>query len=119
MSEPASKLSLLLQGIDTVECAYYLHAREVCGIDFLRLTALREALRQAKVREPAVIDLGGVAFLLHPYGSSSGYPLVMSNNDFHIQFGEFNDPSFFVRFPSEALWREGAFALHRRFLEWT
>ena len=113
-----SVLRLLLTGIDTVECAYYLRAAGPCGIDFERLTALREELRQAKVREPGVIELGGVGFLLHPYGSSSGYPLVMSNTDFHIQFGEFNDPSFFVRFPSEALWRLGAFTLHRRFLEW-
>jgi hypothetical protein len=109
---------LLLQGIDTIECAYYLRAHGACGIDFLRLTALREELRQAKVREPAVIDLGGAQFLLHPYGSSSGYPLVMSNADFHIQFGEFNNPSFFVKFLSGALWREGAFALHRRLLDW-
>jgi hypothetical protein len=109
---------LLLQGIDTVECAYYLRASGAGGIDFDRLTSLREELRTAKVREPSVVELGGVGFLLHPYGSSSGYPLVMSNTDFHIQFGQFNDPSFFVRFPSEALWRVGAFALHRRFLEW-
>ena len=111
-------MKLLLQGIDTLECAYYLRALGACGIDFQRLTALREELRMAKVRAPAVIELGGVEFLLHPYGSSSGYPLVMSNMDFHIQFGEFNDPSFFVRFPSEALWRAGALALHRRFLDW-
>jgi hypothetical protein len=108
----------VLSGIDTIECAYYLRVRAGCEIDFERLTALREELRCAKVRAPAVIALGGLEFLLHPYGSQSGYPLVMSNRDFHIQFGEFNDPSFFVRFSSEALWREGAFALHARFLAW-
>ena len=118
MSEPAPKFSLLLQGIDTIECAYYLRAPGPCGIDFEALTARREELCLAKVREPAVVELGGVEFLLHPYGTRSGYPLVMSNRDFHIQFGEFNDPSFFVRFPSEALWRMGALALHHRFLEW-
>ena len=118
VSEDAAKFSLLLQGIDTIECAYYLRAGGRCGIDFLGITALREELRHAKVREPAVIELGGVQFLLHPYGSQSGYPLVISNANFHIQLGEFNDPSFFVKFLSEALWREGAFALHRRFLDW-
>jgi hypothetical protein len=39
---------LLLQGIDTLECAYYLHAGEGCTIDFERLTARREELRQAR-----------------------------------------------------------------------
>jgi hypothetical protein len=108
----------LLQGIDTVECAYYLRGRGACGIDFQRLVALREELRLVKVREPAVITLGGVSFLLHPYGSASGYPLVISNADYQIQFGEFNDPSFYVKFLSEALWRESALGLHQRFLTW-
>ncbi len=108
----------VLSGIDTIECAYYLRIQGKCEIDFQRLTAMREDLRLAKVREPALIELGGIEFLLHPYGSQSGYPLVINNRDFHIQFGEFNDPSFFVRFSSEALWREGAFGLHGRFLAW-
>lgn len=113
-----SAFRVLLSGIDTVECAYYLRAREDCAVDFERLTALREELRLAKVREPAVVELGNASFLLHPYGSASGYPLVMSNAEYQIQFGEFNNPSFFVKFLSEALWRESALGLHRRFLAW-
>lgn len=108
----------LLSGIDTVECAYYLRASGTCGIDFERLTAQREELRLAKVREPAVVHLGSESFLLQPYGSASGYPLVMSNADYLVQFGELNDPSFFVRFLSEALWRDSAPGLHRRLLAW-
>lgn len=109
---------LLLSGIDTVECAYYLRGVDVCAVDFARLTALREELRLAKVREPAVVELGDASFLLHPYGSASGYPLVMSNADFHVQFGERNNPSFFVKFLSAALWRDSALGLHQRFLAW-
>jgi hypothetical protein len=108
----------LLSGHDTVECAYYLRSLGECGIDFERLTALREELRQAKVREPAVVRLGNESFLLHPYGSASGYPLVMSNSEYQIQFGELNNPSFFVKFLSAALWRDSALGLHARFLEW-
>jgi hypothetical protein len=113
---------LLLQGIDTLECAYYLRQKAITTSDtlnFQELIARREELRRAKTKEAAVVTLGGVDCLLHPYGSGSGYPIVISNQDFHIQMGEFNDPSFFVRFRSEALWRESALALHAKFLEWT
>ncbi len=111
----------LLSGIDTIECAYYLRCkgeRSEDMIDFQDLTSRRESMRTAKRRDPMVVRLGNTEFLLHPYGSSSGYPLVISNQDFHIQMGEFNDPSFFVRFRSEALWRESALALHEKFAAW-
>ena len=111
-------LRSLLMGHDTIECAYYLHSGGTSGIDFERLTALREELRLAKVREPVVVHLGSESFLLQPYGSASGYPLVMSNADYIIQFGELNNPSFFVKFLSEALWRDSALGLHQRFLAW-
>ena len=42
----------------------------------------------------------------------------MSNADYIIQFGELNNPSFFVKFLSEALWRDSALGLHQRFLAW-
>ena len=111
-------LRSLLMGHDTIECAYYLHSGGTSGIDFERLTALREELRLAKVREPVVVHLGSESFLLQPYGSASGYPLVMSNADYIIQFGELNNPSFFVKFLSEALWRDSALGLHQRFIAW-
>ena len=110
----------LLHGHDTVACAYYLHRRDTGadGIDFERLVAEKEALRQAKMREPKVVRLGEMEFLLQPYGTASGYPLVITNRDYRIEMGEFMNPSFFVTFTSEALWREGAQALHDKFIAW-
>ncbi|MEK7437991.1 MAG: hypothetical protein AAB150_14030 [Pseudomonadota bacterium] len=116
MADTAFKL--LLDGHDTVECCYYLQAPAGKGLDFERLGALREALRQGKSKDPRPITLGGVEFLLQRYGSSRGFPLVLSNADMSIECGEFNDPSFYVIYRSEALWRESAFALHERFLDW-
>jgi len=110
--------TLLLHGHDTVECCYYLRASVGNGFDVERLTAQREGLRQSKTKDPLPVTLGGMEFLLLRYGSSRGFPLVLSNADFSIEYGEYNDPSFYVTYRSEALWREGAFALHRRFLDW-
>lgn len=111
-------LKLLLHGHDTVECCYYLRAPAGQGLDFERLTTQREALRQGKSRDPLPVTLGGMELLLQRYGSSSGFPIVLKNADFEIECGEFNDPSFYVTFRSEALWSEGVLALHERFLEW-
>lgn len=108
----------LLYGFDTIECAYYLRKTYGSALDFARLAIEKEALRQIKHAEPKVINLGGVDFLLQPYGSSSGFPFVITNPDFTIAFGEFNNPSFFVKFRSLALWRESTFALHQRFMQW-
>ena len=68
-----SEPKLLLFGHDTVECSYYLQAAPGCSIDFEALTVQREALRQAKSRDPKPITLGGVDFLLHRSGSSRGF----------------------------------------------
>lgn len=114
----APELKLLLFGHDTVQCAYNLVVTESCSIDFDRLAIAREAAKQSKSREPIVIELGGVGFLLEPSGSKSGYPFIINNPDFRIEFGPFNTPSFYVTFRSEALWREGAQALHQRFIRW-
>lgn len=113
--------TLLLQGIDTVECAYYLRRRpedQADAFDFASLLVEKEHLRQQRAKEPKAIKIAGVEFLLHSFGSGSGYPLVLSNRDFHIQCGERNDPTFYVKFRSEALWREGAWPLHNRFMDW-
>lgn len=53
-----------------------------------------------------------------PNGTKSGYPFLIENEAFSIQFGEFNKPNFFVTFRSFALWQFGAQALNRRFLNW-
>jgi hypothetical protein len=44
--------------------------------------------------------------------------LVLTAPDCKIECGEFNRPSFFVTFRSEALWRQSAAHLHARFLTW-
>lgn len=111
-------MKLLLSGLDTVECAYFLRPTPQCALDFGALGLEKERLRQSKKREPAKIELGGKEFLLQSYGSGSGYPFVIENADMTIEFGEFNDPSFFVTFRSIALWHKGASALHQQFMLW-
>ncbi|HUW36284.1 MAG TPA: hypothetical protein VMV91_03040 [Rhodocyclaceae bacterium] len=109
---------LLLSGHDTIECAYYLAPTEACLLDYGKLAAEKEALRQSKTRKPTHIKLGSEEFLLAGHGTRSGYPFLIENEAFSIQFGEFNKPSFFVTFRSIALWHSGAQGLHDRFLSW-
>jgi len=111
-------MKLLLSGLDTVECAYYLRSGCISNLDFAALRERREAHRESKSRDPLVIELGGTEFMLSPNGTKSGYPFVISNQHCTIQFGEFNDPSFFVTYRSIALWHQGARALHETFLRW-
>ncbi|WP_174874426.1 hypothetical protein [Vogesella oryzae] len=114
----ACETRFLLAGHDTVQCAYYLHRAAHCTLDFTFLSIEKERLRQAKQRDACVLIVGGMPWSLKPYGSGSGYPLVMENADFKVEFGEFNNPSFFVTYRSQALWQHGAMALHQRFLQW-
>jgi hypothetical protein len=109
---------LLLHGLDTVQCAYYLSPPSATRLDFKSLAILKEQLRTDKSREPRAVTLGGTEFFLYPYGSSSGYPFVLSNEDFKIELGEFNNPSCFVTFRSQGLWRQPAMTLHEKFLAW-
>jgi hypothetical protein len=112
--------SFLLHGLDTIQCAYYLRPTMYGEhIDFMSLAVEKETLQKAKTKEPKPITLAGMEFLLHPYGSSSGYPFIISNQFFKIEFGEFNSPSFFVTYPSQALWAHGADVLHNKFMEWS
>ena len=108
-----------LSGHDTIECAYYLAPGYDGTIDYERLAAEKEALRSAKVRRPKAIQLGNEEFLLMPNGTKSGYPFLIENDSFSIQFGEFNKPNFFVTFRSFALWQHGATKLHQRFIDWS
>lgn len=117
MSGPAT-FRRLLTGLDTVQAAYYLVPRPGAEFSFAELLADRERLRASKRRASLVREIGGVSFFLRPYGSGSGYPLVLENRDFTIECGEFNNPSFFVTFRSETLWQRGAEALHATFLAW-
>jgi hypothetical protein len=109
---------ILIHGFDTVQCAYFMELSGDCGIDFQLLREKKEKIRVSKNKDPELISLGEVKFLIHPFGTASGYPLVISNEDFKIEMGEFNSPNFFVTFRSQALWRESAFTLHDKFMEW-
>lgn len=111
-------MKFLLSGLDTVECAYYLAPSSDCKIDFAALREKRELMRRFKDTEQIVFELGGTEFMLSPNGTKSGYPFLISNRDCTIQFGEFNNPSFFVKFSSFALWNKGAKAMHDQFLQW-
>lgn len=111
-------LKLLLHGVDTVQCAYYLGPPSAKHLDFAKLAVMKEQLRMDKSREPRAVTLGGIEFFLQSYGSSSGYPFVLTNEDFKIELGEFNHPSCFVTFRSQGLWRQSAAALHDQFLTW-
>ncbi len=107
-----------MHGIDTLQCAYYCKYFRSPGIDFRDLAEKKELIRQSKSKNPKAVTLGNTEFLLQPYGTSSGYPIVIENGDFKIEMGEFNKPNFFVTYRSQSLWRDGAFSLHKKFLQW-
>jgi hypothetical protein len=111
-------IKLLLQGIDTIQCAYYLAPIRSKDIDFRRMAEQKEEIRQSKSKNPLPITLGNSEFLLQPFGTASGYPFVLENGDFKIELGEFNKPNFFVTYRSQALWRESAVFLHEKFINW-
>ena len=111
-------IKLLLYGIDTLQCAYYCRPVRLNGIDFRYLTEQKEGIRQTKSKNPLPVMLGNTEFLLQPYGTASGYPLVIENGDLKIEMGEFNKPNLFVTFRSQALWQESVFLLHEKFLRW-
>jgi len=108
----------LIQGFDTIECAYYLTRRDDCTLDFEAIAFEQDLLVRAKSKSGSILKLGNEEFLLASHGIKSGYPYLMENEAFIIQFGEFNKPNFFVKFRSIALWHQGAEGLHRRFLAW-
>lgn len=108
----------LISGQDTVEVCYYLRPLADCALDFQEMWLQRELLRQSKSREPRILTLGSESFLLKSHGSRNGFPFVMENDTYIVEFGEFNDPSFRVKFRSQPLWQHGVQALHQRFLDW-
>lgn len=108
----------LLAGLDTVQVCYYLRPTIGREFNFEALTQLKERARAAKVRDGASVDIGGWLFRVRPYGSGSGYPLVLDHPHYTLECGEYNNPSFFVTYRSQALWQLGAEALHEAFLTW-
>lgn len=57
-------MNLLLSGLDTVECAYYLRPTASACLDFDALRLKRETHFQSKSRDPLLVELGGMAFEL-------------------------------------------------------
>lgn len=112
------RFKFLISGFDTIECAYYLLPTDDFKLDFIELAAQKESMVRAKVTKPKPIQIGSEEFLIASHGTSSGYPFVIENDAYVIQFGEYNRPNFYVTFRSIALWHYGAFALHERFLAW-
>ncbi len=78
------KFEMLIHGFDTLQCAYFLESTKKKGIDFELLTREKEGIKKTKLKESKRISLGEYNFLLHPFGSSSGYPLIITNEDFNI-----------------------------------
>ena len=113
-----SSFNFLISGFDTIECAYYLIPTDKYQLDFVSLAVQKENLVRAKNSKQQAIKLGSEEFLLASHGTNSGYPFVIENEVFVIQFGEFNKPNFYVKFRSIALWHHGVLALHERFLAW-
>ena len=107
-----------MAGLDTVQAAYYLRPHLGAAFSFAALMVEKERLRASKSRGGSVVAIGGLEFLVEPYGSKSGYPLVLDHADFTVECGEFNNPAFFVTYRSKALWHKGAQTLHRDFLAW-
>jgi hypothetical protein len=113
----------LLSGHDTIECAYYLARDSGClpefiWLDYVWLAAEKEELSLSSSRKPKPIKLGCEEFMLAGHGTARGYAFLIENDAFSIQFGEFNNPNFFVTFRSMALWHQSAQGLHERFLAW-
>jgi hypothetical protein len=88
---------LLLSGHDTIECAYFLTPDGVCLLGYGWLAAEKEALSRSKSRKPNHIKLGTEEFMLAGHGTKSGYPFLIENDAFSIQFGEFNNHSLAFR----------------------
>ena len=112
------KFDHLAQGFDTIECSYYLMRETNSKIDFADLEVKKEISRIAKSKSGTVLKLGSEEFMLASHGTKRGFPFLIENEVFSIEFGEFNKPNFFVTFRSIALWHHGVFALHQRFLDW-
>lgn len=106
------------QGIDTLKCAYFLRPQGRSGELFGRLGVEKERLQSLKAGHLLAMRIAERDFLLHPRGTSNGYPFLLTCPEFVVSAGENNNPSFYVEYPSAALWQHGAAELHARFLSW-
>jgi len=106
---------LLIHGLDSLYVCYYFDLA-TSQIDFDELE-YRKQLARDREEEKAVIELGGERLQVRPSGQHP-YRYVLVNKDFSLAMAERMHPSLKVQFFSEALWRDGAQALHERVLRW-
>ena len=110
--------SLLLHGIDTLQCAYYLYQARTEEFDFAELLLTRERLRAEGSREGAALTLGGVPFLLAAHGTRSGYPFLLGLRGLQDRVRRVQQALLLRDLPqSRALAGIGPF-LHEKFLRW-
>lgn len=106
---------LLLHGLDSLYVSYFLDTASG-AMDWEELAWRKERARNRR-EELAELILGSERFALMPYGKKP-YTYVMGNRAFEVRMAERMQPSHHVQFFSEALWTEGADALHARFGSW-
>ncbi len=107
---------LLAHGIDSLYVSYFFETANSL-IDWEELAVCRERSRQRRFATGEEIVIGSENFWLMPYGKKP-YSYVLSNADFEVRLAEHLQPCCYVQFYSEALWRDGAQALHMRLLHW-
>jgi hypothetical protein len=107
---------LLAHGLDSLYVGYFFETMN-SRIDWEGLAFRREQLKHGRFGGGEEITIGAETFWLLPYGKKP-YSYVLSNRDFEVRLAEHMQPCCYVQFFSEALWRDGAMALHARFLRW-
>tara|TARA_R110002074_G_C12554346_1_gene666933 strand:+ start:5994 stop:7058 length:1065 start_codon:yes stop_codon:yes gene_type:complete len=103
--------SLLLHGLDSLYVCYYFDLA-TSKLDFDELE-YRKQLAKDRDTAGAQIEIGGERLQVMPYGKYP-YGYVLANRNFVISMAEHMHPTVKVQFYSEALWRDGARALHER-----
>ena len=106
---------LLLHGLDSLYACYYFDLAS-SKIDFDELE-YRKQLAKEREDTKAIIELGGERLQVKGSGAYP-YRYVLVNKDFSLALAERMHPSLKVQFFSEALWRDGAQALHNRIMLW-
>ncbi len=111
---PAPLPRLLIHGLDSFYVCYYFDLAS-SKLDFDELEYLKQ-LAKDREADKAHIEIGRERFQVMPSGQKF-YKCVLVNRDFKIALAEHMHPSVKVQFFSEALWRDGARALHERIIE--
>ena len=114
-AKPDSMPRLLIHGLDSLYVCYNFEL-STSKIDFSELE-YRKQLARDREEDRAIIDIGGERFQVRAVGQYP-YRFVLVNRDFSFALAERMHPSLKVQFYSEALWRDGAQALHERVMAW-